>query len=760
MIIKKFFLYLVLTLGGSLIYCQTDTLSQRKQALIINRLSESVTFDGIPDEKAWQQIDPIKLIMHAPIFGNEPTESTDVRVAYDDKYLFVGAILYYKDPANIRSKSLKRDFMGMGTDWFGLFLDTYNDKENAMAFFTTPDGLRLDVSVQKDAVVHLPNQQPANISWNTFWDVITKNNSQGWTCEFRIPLSSLRFQEIKGEVRMGMTIERWMAAKNETDIYPAIPPNWAQYSVMKPSQAQEVVFNGIKPGKPLYIAPYALVGYTGKYDLNNNETAYLRSANPEIEAGLDLKYGISKTLISDITVNTDFAQVESDDQQINLTRYSLYFPEKRMFFLERASVFDFSLGGNSNLFYSRRIGLSNDEINPEPVRIYGGARLTGRMGRWDVGVLDMQTAPLTKKASDGTKEVLMPSENFGAIRFRRQVINDNSYIGTMATTRLGADGSYNVAYGVDGIFRLFGNDYLDIRWSQTFENGIKSNLLKEPTFLMATWERRTNKGILYGLGYSQSGIHFNPGIGFEMMNDYSVIRGNLGYGWISKASSKLFSHSFETRVMYRKYIEDGSFMNFTNFSGWEFQTKNQWQGNINIVYNSDNLKDELEIVEGELSIPQGRYNYLSLRANVTTPASKPFYVILLTEMGQYFDGIRVSYQLQPTWNLSKHLEFGGTYNFDHVVVNKRGITMNNHILGVKALYMFDTRLSFNTYIQYNTALNGIITNFRLRYNPREGNDLYLVLNEDRNTDLNRELPNLPVYNSRSIMLKYTYTFNL
>ena len=758
--LKRFLFLTFLLMPGLKLFCQPDSVLKRNPALVINELTLPVTFDGIPDEKAWEEISRVKMIMYSPVFGKEPTENTDIRIAYDERYLYVGAWIYYEDPALIRSASFKRDFMGMGSDWFGLLLDTYNDKENSMAFFTTPDGLRFDAGIQKDAVVFMPDQMPMNLSWNAFWEVLTKQDSKGWSLEIRIPLSSLRFQEVNGEVRMGMTIERWIPAKNETDIFPAIPPNWGPNSVLKPSQAQEIVFRGIKPDKPLYIAPYALTGFESNYDLNDDETDYLKSNKPDFEAGLDVKYGISKTLVMDITVNTDFAQVEADDQQINLTRYSLFFPEKRMFFLERASVFDFSLGGNSNLFYSRRIGLSDDEEEPEPVRIYGGARITGRIRNWDVGFLDMQTAPLLKKISGGSSISLIPSENFGVIRFRRQVLNENSYIGTMATNRLGADGSYNFAYGLDGIFRVFGDDYLDVRWSQTFETGTENHSFQDPAFLMANWERRSTRGISYGLGYTRSGQHFNPGIGFEMMDDYTVIRNNLGYGWISGESSKLYSHSLETRSMYRTYIEDGSFMSFTNFSGWEFQTKSQWQGNINLVYSSDNLKDSLEISPDELYIEPGRYNYISLRGNVSTPMSSPFYIMFMTEMGQYFDGTRLSFRLQPTWNISKHLEFGGTYNFDHVKISKRDVSMTNHIIGIKALYMLNTRFSVNAFIQYNTSFHGIITNLRIRYNPKEGNDLYLVFNEDRNTDLYRELPSLPVYSSRAVMLKYTYTFNL
>jgi len=742
------------------IYSQIDNSSTQNNPVLIEKLKSGINFDGIPDEEAWSSVNRINLIMHSPVFGKEPTEDSDIRIAYDDKYMYAGARLYYKDPSMIRSASLKRDFLGAGTDWFGILFDTYNDKENALAFFTTPDGLRMDAAVQKDAVITFPGQMPLNLNWNTFWDVLTKQDSSGWSLELRIPISSLRFQERNGEVRMGMTIERWIPSKNETDIFPAIPPNWGEFSVIKPSQAKEIVFKGIKPDKPLYITPYGLAGYESTYDINNDNTAYLKSNKPKIEAGLDIKYGLSKTLVMDVTVNTDFAQVEADDQQINLTRFSLFFPEKRMFFLERASVFDFSLGGNSNLFYSRRIGLSDDEEEPEPIRIYGGARITGRIRKWDFGFLDMQTAPLWENKSTENELMLVPSENFGVIRFRRQVINENSYIGTMVTSRLGADGSYNLAYGLDGTFRVYKDDYFNIRWTQTFEDGIHNNSLKEPTFFMALWERRSVRGLGYDLGYSQSGTHFNPGIGFEMMDDYSVIRGGIRYGWISPEKSKLYSHGPNIWFMYRNYIEDGAFMNFANFTGYKFQTKSQWQANLYFVYNSDNLKDSLEISTDELYIPPGRYDYASFMGEGATPMSNHFYIMLMTEIGQYYDGNRISLRLQPTWNMSKHFELGGSYNFDHVTVSKRDVSMTNHIVGIKAMYMLNTRFSVISFIQYNTAVHEIITNLRLRYNPREGNDLYLVFNEGRNTDLDREMPNLPVYNSRAVMVKYTYTFNL
>jgi hypothetical protein len=735
---------------------QSDT-SSLNHPLLINRLSQSIIFDGIPDEEAWQSISPLKMIMYQPVFGKEPSEETDVRIGYDNRYLYVGGRMNFKDGEMMRSSSFKRDYMGMGSDWLGIILDTYDDKENGQAFSTTPDELRWDASILKDAVVTMPGQLPLNLSWNTFWDVKTKKNNGGWSAEIRIPLSSLRFQTKDGEVRMGLIAYRWMPAKNESAIFPAIPPNWGQFSIFKPSQAKEIVFKGLKPDKPLYFAPYSLAGYLSTYDLNTEGTGYSRTDKPVIEAGGDIKYGLSANMVLDLTINTDFAQVEADDEKLNLTRFSLYYPEKRPFFLERSSIFDINLGGNNTLFYSRRIGLSDDG---DPIRIYGGARIIGRVGKWDLAMLDMQTAPLKKKNSAGIYEEILPSENFGVVRFRRQVLNENSYIGVGFTSRLGVNGNYNIGFGLDGIVRLFGQDYLDLKFAQTYETGAVTNYFLKPSRIALDWTRRSTKGLGYTMGYSYSGLNFNPGIGFEMLDDYYSGRFSILYGWIPGENSKLYSHTIEFRTRASAYLTDGSLMTYSNTIGWEFTTKNQWQGEASIVYNNENLKDSLILVEDEAYVLSGKYEFVNFMGMLSTPASKPFFMMLMTETGQFFDGWRFSILLQPTWNISKHFELGGTYGFDHVNFAERNMAMTNHILGVKTLYMLNTKLSVNAFIQYNTAEHSIVSNLRLRYNPKEGNDFYLVFNEGRNTSLTREEPNLPVYSSRAVMVKYTYTFNL
>ncbi len=397
--------------------------------------------------------------------------------------------------------------------------------------------------------------------------------------------------------------------------------------------------------------------------LTARELVILVTEKPVFEVGGDIKYGLTTNMVLDLTINTDFAQVEADDEQINLTRYELYLPEKRPFFLERASIFDFNLGFNNTLFYSRRIGLSDDG---DPIRIYGGARIIGRVGKWDMAMLDMQTAPLKKKNSSGIYEEILPSENFGVMRFRRQVFNENSYIGAGFTSRLGTNGHYNVGYGLDGIFRLFGQDYLDMKFAQTYETGAVTSDFLKPTRIAIDWTRRSAKGLGYSMGYSYSGLNFNPGIGFEMLDDYYSGRISILYGWIPGENSKLYSHRMEYWTRYSEYISDGSLMSYSNTIGWEFTTKNQWQGYGSIVHSKENLKDSLILIEDEAFVLPGKYEFVNFMGMLSTPASNPFFLMLMTEAGQFYDGWRFSVRLQPTWNISKHFELGGTYGFDHV----------------------------------------------------------------------------------------------
>ncbi|MCK4814678.1 carbohydrate binding family 9 domain-containing protein, partial [bacterium] len=315
-----------------------------QEKIEIQRIYEEIKLDGIINEPIWEQISPLPFIQHSPIYGNKPTEHTEARLAYDDNYLYIAGKLY--DREKVQSTSLERDGGNASSDWFGVAIDSYNDKENAMAFFTTPSGLRWDATVLDGGVGNIS----LNTNWNSNWDVATSISDEGWFAEFRIPLSSLRFQNINGETVMGLITWRLLARNNEWDIFPDISPEHGPSSFYKISRAQEIVFRNIGSKKPVYVTPYVLGGIGRNFEHDQDKTKLISDDKYKAEAGLDLKYSITSNLTLDATINTDFAQVEADNQEINLSRFSLFFPEKRKFFQERSSNFELNFSDYNKVF--------------------------------------------------------------------------------------------------------------------------------------------------------------------------------------------------------------------------------------------------------------------------------------------------------------------------------------------------------------------------------------------------------------------------
>ncbi|MBW1915812.1 MAG: carbohydrate binding family 9 domain-containing protein, partial [Deltaproteobacteria bacterium] len=254
------FFGIVLLVPGRALGNEFDTTT----AVVISRLSGEINFDGMPDEEAWQIIEPFPMVTHTPVFGKEPTEITVIKLTFDDEYIYVGAEFHDSDPSKIQMTSKKRDEMSLGSDWLGIILDTYDDNENAVAFFTSPAGIRTDITIANDAnpTGSGPNSMPMSSSWNTFWDAKSLINEQGWFAEMRIPVSSLRFQDENGVVTMGVILFRWIPHLNEQLCYPAINQDYGEAGALKPSLAQTIVFHGLTSQRPLYVAPYAITGFT------------------------------------------------------------------------------------------------------------------------------------------------------------------------------------------------------------------------------------------------------------------------------------------------------------------------------------------------------------------------------------------------------------------------------------------------------------------------------------------------------------------
>ena len=709
------------------------------------RLTGEMVLDGRLDEEAWQRIEPFALVQYQPLAGANPSEATEIRIAYDDEYLYAAGRFVDTDPDAVRSNSLQRDERG-SDDLFGLVLDSFNDNENAVAFFTNPAGTRIDETVANDA--QWSGSRPFNRSWNTFWDSAARRTDEGWTAEMRIPFTSLRFQNTDDRVVMGLIAWRYIARKNETSTYPAIDAKWNQ-GHMKPSQARDVVLRGVGNRSPVYVTPYLLTGSSDQLEIADDDRSFeVRDRSIE-EVGVDVKMALTSNLNLDLTFNTDFAQVEADDAQVNLSRFSLFQPEKRQFFQERSSLFDFGTGGPSRLFYSRRIGLGEDG---EAVPIVAGVRLVGRVGDWDLGFLDMQTERL-----EGDEP--QPAENFGVLRLRRRVLNDGSYVGGMLTSRIADGGGFNLAYGLDSMLRFSSGEQLTLRWAQTFDREGKDGDVEsglDSARLFALFENPTREGFSHRTVLAYTGENYQPDLGFAARTDFIQLGNEVRYGWLGDDEDSYQRRSawLDGNVFWRESL--GFFESADYGGGLNRQTKAGawWWFDARAFY--ENLEEGFELGDG-VEVEAGEHTYFILAAGGELPPGRDFQTWFNIRVGSFFDGERWGFRIGPEWTVSKHFQVGGMYDFNALRFDDRDQRLDIHLARLKLRYSFNDQLSVDLFAQFSSLAERVSSNLRLRYNFREGTDLYLVYTESQVTDRDLDTLRLPASAGRTLLLKYGRT---
>jgi hypothetical protein len=723
--------------------------------LLIPRLDGPIVLDGQLDEAAWQQAVVLTGVQHLPDFGAEPTQHTEFLLGHDGEYLYLGCRAYETDPSQIRITTLARDVSGYATDSCGLRLDTYNDEENSVLFLTTPASVRTDWAFANDAT------GPPNQDWNAFWDAEGSLTDYGWGAEIRIPFSSLGFQVEDGRVVMGFAVARTIVRNSESIVHPAIPPNWGGSSFAKPSQMRKMILTGVQPQRPVYVTPYGLTGGGHNHALNGPRDAYLRDTDRVMEVGADLRYGLTRNLNLDLSLNTDFAQVEADNQQVNLTRFSLFFPEQRRFFQERAAIFEFPLGNNERLFHSRRIGL----VEGEPVRIYGGGRLVGRVGEWDLGLINMQTAATDMPALGATG---LPSENMGVLRLRRRVLNQFSYMGGILTSRLGADGSYNVLYGNDAVVRLRGQDYLTLNWAQSFDafgdrprpgRPADQEGFFDRSLLRVNLQRRGTDGFTYRGDVARAGAIFEPGMGFLRRRDYLNASGAVGYGWRPGPGAALNRYALTLDGSVFRRNQDDSVESASYGLSGTLDSRVGHGISADLTRTYEDLIRPFALSPA-VRVPPGSYWFTEGGISYSPPSGGLFRPSVGVSGGQFYDGGRVSANLSPTWSVNRHLSLGGNYQINHIEFEDRDQTFTSHVARLRTAVTFTTRTSASAFVQYNSTGDLVVGNFRFRYNPREGTDLYLVWNESMNSDRYGLEPVAPLSQARTILLKYSHTLTV
>lgn len=705
--------------------------------LRLTRLTSRITLDGYSNERAWDSIPAIVPVMFQPTFRGTPSQRTEFRLAYDDDFLYASARLYVRSPGDIRGNSLQRDLEG-ADDTFSILIDSFNDNENGFGFATTPTGVRVDYAIGSDG-------QTFNAAWNTFWNAATARSDSGWFAELRIPFSSLRFQSSGGRVVMGIRLIRGAVANNERVSHPPSPPNLAN-AANRLSLAQKVEMEGIESRRPLYVTPYILGGASRQARLDAAAAAYTHGSTMTREFGGDLKYGLSSNLTLDATVNTDFAQSEADDQQVNLSRFNLFFPEKRQFFLERSSVFELNTGGvgdASRLFHSRQIGLT---AAGTPIGILGGARLIGRVGQWDVAGLNLQTE----------ESGMISAENFGVFRVRRGVLNPGSTTGGIFTSRLSAAGRHSYAYGTDAFLRVLANDYLTVQWAQTFDDSLAGGGLRAGMARLL-WERRADGGLVYRFGAKWSGPNHFPSLGFQPRTDYRQLETNLRYGWFPGARTVFQSIQpsllATTVIRNRDGVSESS--SVTQFLNYAF--KSGYSGNANVNVSSEVLSSPLMLAPGVV-VPIGRHTFETASLFLGTPIGNRLRASVGGTVGEIYDGRRWSATLAPSLILSQHLTVQTEYVANRLRFATRAQSLDADIARLRLQAALNTRLSFSGFVQYNRASDVVASNVRFRLHLSEGRDLFVVYNEQLNTDRWGVAPVLPMSQNRTLLVKAAYTF--
>lgn len=719
--------------------------------LTLQRLDGEIDFDGLSDEATWAAIEPLPMVQHWPDFGAAMSRRTEIRVAYDDEYLWASG-RFYDDPEGISANSLQRDLWD-GDDAFDIIVDSFNDNQTALKFTTTPLGTLLDAEILNDA--QFGGGVPAmNTAWNTFWDARTQQTDEGWFAEIRIPLSSLGFDVQNDRAVMGLIAGRYIARSNEKHLFPAIPPDW-DMADFKPSQAQDMELRGVPNSTPLWITPYLLTGVDRTREPNRLPVTSPTSDFSR-EVGLDVKYGLSSNLTLDLTVNTDFAQVESDALQVNLDRFSLFFPEKRQFFQERSSTFRFALSEDNQLFYSRRIGLSDEGT---PLRIFGGGRVAGRIGEWDLGVLSMQVdgGPVDVGPADGgpmDTEPTRPDENVAALRLRRTVLGSGR-VGGIFTSRVRTDGGTDISVGADGEIP-FGDERVTLQVAHTKNEEQPAAAVLQRSSARIFWERRSLRGFGYDASLTYSGPGYDPRLGFEARNDYTATQGRLAYVWDPEGDGPVDRYRFQTvtRSFWRnedRSVESwlGRLQLLMDLSGGHW-----WNVTTNLT--REDVRTGFDLPGATVS--PGTFWNLDLFTRFESSRARTLSGAVTMYAGGAFDGYRFNLLVEPQVSLSRHLSVGAAYDIHRLWFPDRDQRVKADLARLRVRAALDSRLSAEAFLQYSAVTDALSTNFRVRYRFAEGRDLFIVVDEARDFTDRFGLQSVLGPTDRRLLVKYSWTF--
>jgi hypothetical protein len=745
------------TLSGMLVMLCLSGAAQ--MPLTPQKTASTLIIDGRLDEAEWQTAEVIEeLIQGYPNIGAPPTERTQIRILYNDSYLYVGIEANDSIPARIIATGLERDVYYSSDDHVSLMIDSYNDKRQALLFATNPLSARFDEEV-------LDNGNAFNAAFNTFWDVRSVRNEHGFSVEFQIPFSSLRFQATSS-VTMGIKVVRYIKHRNEYDVFPTADVELAN-AVWRVNNCQAIVFHELKARKPFYFIPYIKGSYQESKSWNTTESRtvisnelmhrnnFLKDEGADkfiSNIGFDIKYGISKNFTLDATVNTDFAQAETDNRIFNFTRFAINLPEKRNFFLESRDYLSFSTGSGMLLFNSRTIGIEKGNVVP----IIGGIRISGKSNGLQVGLLDLQT--------HGVNVAGIDPQHFSVLRIRKEVWGNGSFIGGIVTNRISTSGNSfnNQTIGVDAIKRFKDNKWM-VGVNLATTNDRQSNrFFSQSNMANLVINRTVSVGYNLTSSFEYVEKSFKPASGFAPDSAYMLSAVTNNYMWKGKETSKL-NFYWLTNSIQHKYRT----INQTHESLYaELEWGNMFRSGATILLVPLGGREYLPYdwnFSGDIIIPANYYSYAGLKIQFGSRQTKPINYTLTGTINGFFGGFRVNLGANGYYAINKNFRISYKYDFNDFHFPRHNSATGNsdfrsNLVSVGIAFTQSIYFSAKALVQYDDISKTVGGNFRIRINPKEGTDLYIVYNPRLNTIFP---PNERVtIDQQTIIVKFTTAFGL
>lgn len=703
-----------------------------------SRVDRAPRLDGTLDDPLWQQATPIiNFLQREPFEGQTPTEQTEVRILYTRHAVYFGITCFDSDPAGIVATELRRDVSQELDDYFEIIIDSAHDRRNAYVFQINPLGTQRDALITEEQRTDT-SEGDGDSGWDGVWTSEARVTNRGWTITIGIPFATLNFMQSR-DVIWGINFKRFIRRKNEEDLW----SSWRRvFGAARISQAGELQgISDIGSGRLFIVKPYGLVGFS-HFPASAAGTGLTPGLSALDTGGVDVKLGLRSNLVANFTVNTDFADADVDTQQFNLTPHKLFFPEKRPFFLENAGVFSFPLGGDSGdlLFFSRQIGI--DPVTGEEVPINGGARVTGSLGNFELGVMDVNTR------SSGPN----PYANYAVTRVKRSLWS-GSYIGAMGIDKRSGNksDSFNQTSGADARLVFFRNLVLNGYAAQTRTPGFSSG----QTNVGTGFSYQTNwLEALYQ--YRKVGPNFNPEVGFLERTD-------------------CICNYLDVTLKPRPRIRGVRELNFEGFvfhapdSHHVLQTQ-EWQGTFRAEFNNGAYSDDdiVDVFTQKLTepfniyknvyIPTGDYHWTRHQLTYGSPQDRRLVASFFERFGTYYNGRLNEARVRTTYRANERLSFDFSEQWNRFRLPIQGGNFSVLFGSFQTNYSFSRFMTLSTLLQMNTAnREAASANIRLRWNYRPDSDLYIIYTAGQRF-ASLVAANPPQFYENRLAIKFTYSW--